>query len=166
MPEWIEVSLRPNATSYSILLLGALKTHKMDSALDELGPWGPVLTSFRRAVHYSAAVRRWSPLKKHLRQTCAQATVLNAMSTNSAERRRYMFDHAMHALSKIYADTAHHSFDKTGPFFGCVTSTDVQGMLDEASLLSVVDARDDDTPRVHDVLSGDVNESPSEVVTV
>ncbi|KAG7377527.1 hypothetical protein PHYPSEUDO_011520 [Phytophthora pseudosyringae] len=88
------------------------------------------------------------------------------MPTNSAERRRYMFDHAMHALSKISADTVRHSFDKAGPFFGCVTSTDVQGMLDEASLLSVVDAQDDDTSRVHDVLSGGVNESASEVINL
>jgi hypothetical protein len=47
-----------------------------------------------------------------------------------------------------------------------VTSTDVQGMLDDASLLSVGDAQDNDTSSVHDVLSGDVTEPVSEVISV
>ncbi|KAE9345484.1 hypothetical protein PF008_g8733 [Phytophthora fragariae] len=77
-----------------------------------------------------------------------------------------MFDHAMHALSKISADTVRHSFDKAGPFFGCGTSMDVQGMLDEASLLSAVDAQDNDTLRAHDALSDGINESTSEEISV
>ncbi|GMF59953.1 unnamed protein product [Phytophthora fragariaefolia] len=90
-----------------------------------------------------------SSLKTHLRQTCPQAAVLNDIPTNSTER---MFDTAMHALGKISLETVRHSFDKADPFFGYETSMDVQGMLNEASLLSIVDAQDNETSRVHDVL--------------
>ncbi|ETP10889.1 hypothetical protein F441_13563 [Phytophthora nicotianae CJ01A1] len=42
-----------------------------------------------------------APLKTRLLQTCGQAAVLNTLPENSAERRRYMFNHAMLALGKI-----------------------------------------------------------------
>ncbi|GMF50807.1 unnamed protein product [Phytophthora fragariaefolia] len=74
----------------------------------------------------------------------AQAAVLNALPTNSAERRRYMFDHVLSALSQISSDTVRHSFDKAGPFFGCTTTSEVQCMLEEARLLNVVDVQDND----------------------
>ncbi|KAE8891908.1 hypothetical protein PF005_g7930 [Phytophthora fragariae] len=141
----------------------------MDSVLDELGAMG---TSVRFVPQGCTGIAQpldggvMSPLKTPLRQTCAEAAVANAMPTNSAERRRYLFDHAMDALIKISTDTLRHSFDKAGPFFGCGTSTDVQGMLDDSSLMSVVDAQDDDTSRVYDVLSGGVNESASEEISV
>ncbi|GMG17681.1 unnamed protein product [Phytophthora fragariaefolia] len=87
MLKWIEESFRFNATSYSVLLLDALKRHKMDSVSDELGAMGtsvhfvpPGCTGI--AQHLDVGVM--SPLKTHLRQTCAQAAVLNAMPTDSA----------------------------------------------------------------------------------
>ncbi|KAE8967831.1 hypothetical protein PR001_g27980 [Phytophthora rubi] len=86
MQEWIEESFRPNVTGYSVLLFYALMTHTMDSVLDELGAMGT-------SVHFDPPgctgkaqpldVGVMSPLKTHLRQTCAQTAVLNAMSTNS-----------------------------------------------------------------------------------
>ncbi|GMG17805.1 unnamed protein product [Phytophthora fragariaefolia] len=48
-----------------------------------------------------------------------------------------MFDRIMFALAAITPGTVLKAFDRAGPYFGSTTSNDVQGMLDEASLLNV-----------------------------
>ncbi|GMF44871.1 unnamed protein product [Phytophthora fragariaefolia] len=40
MLEWMNYSFKPNVTSYSLLILDTLKTHKMDIVLDELEDMG------------------------------------------------------------------------------------------------------------------------------
>ncbi|KAE8911799.1 hypothetical protein PF007_g29011 [Phytophthora fragariae] len=68
----------------------------------------------------------------------------------------------MHALAAITPGTARNAFDRAGPYFGCTTSSDVQGMLDEASLFNVVDAQFNDIESVLDVISGGIHQIPAE----
>ncbi|GMF24318.1 unnamed protein product [Phytophthora fragariaefolia] len=107
-----------------------------------------------------------SPLKKHMQLNCAQAAVLNGLPENSVERRRYMFDQAMLALAAITPGTVRKAFDRAGPYFGYTTSNDVQGMLDEASLLNVVDVQLNDIESVQGVISGGVHHTPAEAIAM
>ncbi|GMF46620.1 unnamed protein product [Phytophthora fragariaefolia] len=110
-------------------------------------------------MHWScSAARRWGDV-------AAKDTPPSSFERLTNKRRFYMFDHALRALNKIFSDTVRHSFDKAGPFFGCTSTTDVQYMLEEARLLSVVDARDNDTSLIKEVIS-EVDEIPIEAISV
>ncbi|KAE9076397.1 hypothetical protein PF010_g23914 [Phytophthora fragariae] len=107
-----------------------------------------------------------SPLKKHMQLNSAQAAVLNELPENWVKRRRYMFDQAMLTLAPITPGTVRNAFDRAGPYFGCTTSSDVQGMLDEASLLNVEDAQPNNNESVQGVISDGVHQIPAECIAV
>ncbi|KAK1946893.1 hypothetical protein P3T76_000903 [Phytophthora citrophthora] len=89
---------------------------------------------------------------------CSIYAVLKGLPVNSVQRRRYMFDQALLGLQAISADTVRDAFDRSGPYFGCTTSGDVQGMLEDLSRLNVVDNQEDDSTCVQDIISGAVEQ--------
>ncbi|GMF22751.1 unnamed protein product [Phytophthora fragariaefolia] len=69
MHDWINHLFKPNVTSYSLLMVETLKTHKMDSVLDKLGAMGTsvhVEPPGCTGVAQPLDVGVMSPLKTHL----------------------------------------------------------------------------------------------------
>ncbi|KAE8991646.1 hypothetical protein PF007_g18908 [Phytophthora fragariae] len=75
----------------------------------------------------------------------------------------------MLALAAITPGTVRNTFDafdRAEFYFGCTTTSDVQGMLDEASLLNVVHSQSNDIESVQNVISDGVHQIPAEGIAV
>ncbi|GMF26264.1 unnamed protein product [Phytophthora fragariaefolia] len=138
----------------------------VQDALGDIGTTVHIVPPGCTGVAQPLDVGVMSPLKMHMQLNCAQAAVLNGLPEHSVERCPYMFDQAMLALAAITPGTKRKAFDRAGPYLGCTTSNDVQGMLDEASLLNVVDAQLNDFESVQGVVSGGVHHVPAEAIAV